>query len=291
MNLLNIDTTKELYIPTASIVISSPTKIASPHCSPKDRINFCLKVFKLLRRSIVLKFLLPIAFLVLIIMFLMAFRNSTKEVLIWMETQNSWITFFIFLLLFTIVSFPFSVGYLVLIISCGYIFSLTKGFFVAMLGANLGVLIAHQTIKNTQKRFPIHRLIKTETGRAILRVISGPRAFKVVLFARLTPIPFGLQNTIFGISSVNSFDYHTATLIGLLPAQVINVYLGSKLRSIHDVINDNHTALAGYGMFIFEAIVGVSLMMWVIHKAKGELAAALLDSIDVDEKLLIEVDV
>ena len=126
-----------------------------------------------------------------------------------------------------------------------------------------------------------------------------------------------------------------ATLIGLLPAQAINVYLGSKLRSIHDVINDNHTAMAGYGMFIFEvifisppqsfhtrfnfdviyfflslslslsldlvrphpfhnekkAIVGVSLMIWVIHKAKSELAAALLDSIDVDEKLLIEVDV
>lgn len=56
------------------------------------------------------------------------------------------------------------------------------------------------------------------------------------------------------ISSVNSFDYHTATLVGLLPAQAINVYLGSKLRSIHDVINDNHTAIAGYGMFIFEVI-------------------------------------
>lgn len=46
----------------------------------------------------------------------------------------------------------------------------------------------------------IFRLIKTETGRAILRVISGPRAFRVVLLARLTPIPFGLQNTIFGVS-------------------------------------------------------------------------------------------
>lgn len=50
-------------------------------------------------------------------------------------------------------------------------------------------------------------------------------------------------------------DYHVATLFGLLPAQAINVYLGSKLRSIHDVINnDNHTAMAGYGMFIFEVI-------------------------------------
>lgn len=46
-----------------------------------------------------------------------------------------------------------------------------------------------------------YRLIKNETGRAILRVIAGPRAFKVVLFCRLTPIPFGLQNTIFGVSN------------------------------------------------------------------------------------------
>lgn len=60
-------------------------------------------------------------------------------------------------------------------------------------------------------------------------------------------IPFQFQ-----ISTVNPFDYHSATLLGLLPAQVINVYLGSKLRSIHDVINDNHTAVAGYGMFLFE---------------------------------------
>jgi len=39
-----------------------------------------------------------------------------------------------------------------------------------------------------------------------------------------------------------------------MPAQAINAYLGSKLRSIHDVINDNHTALAGYGMFVVEVI-------------------------------------
>ena len=53
----------------------------------------------------------------------------------------------------------------------------------------------------------IFRLIKNETGRAILRVIAGPRAFKVVLFARLTPIPFGLQNTIFGVRPLFLFIY------------------------------------------------------------------------------------
>lgn len=157
MNLLNIDGAKELCIPAASIVISSPSKGSSPNCSPKDKINLCFKIFKLLRRSVILKFMLPVVFIILIFMLLMGFKNSTKEVLIWMETQNLWTTFLIFMLLFTIVSFPFSVGYLVLIISCGYIFSMIKGFFVAMLGANLGVAIAHTTIKNMQKKLPIHR--------------------------------------------------------------------------------------------------------------------------------------
>ena len=157
MNLLNIDNAKELCIPAAAIVISSPSKSASPNCSPKDKINLCFKIFKLMRRSMILKCMLPVAFIILIVMLFMAFKSSTKEVLIWMETQNLWTTFLIFMLLFTIVSFPFSVGYLVLIISCGYIFSMAKGFLVAIIGANLGVAIAHTTIKHMQKKLPIHR--------------------------------------------------------------------------------------------------------------------------------------
>lgn len=155
----------------------------------------------------------------------------------------------------------------------------------------------------------LFRLIKNETGRAILRVISGPRAFKVVLFCRLTPIPFGLQNTIFGVSellfnpcvchpnycllqvsTVSSRSYHTATLLGLLPAQTINVYLGSTLRSMRDVLNDHKTAFTGYSVFAVEVAVGVLLMVWVVQKARIELSNALLADIGAEEKLLVEIE-
>lgn len=92
------------------------------------------------------------------------------------------------------------------------------------------------------------------------------------------------------ISNVQSCKYHSASLLGLLPAQVINVYLGSKLRSIHDVFSDHPTALTGYGVFVFEVLVGIGLMLWIVHKARNELSAALLTDMDVDEKLLVEVD-
>lgn len=257
------------------------------------RDSYCfLRLQRFISRNPLLNYLLPIVVVAVLIFVIYAFRDYAKSILYWIETQNSWIIFGIFLCLFTIVSFPVTVGYLVLIISSGYLFGFIKGLLTVVIGANLGVAIAHNTIKGMQSRLPIHKLIKNETGRAILRVISGPRAFKIVLFARLTPIPFGLQNTIFGISAVNSRSYHTGTVIGLLPAQTINVYLGSKLRSIHEVLNDHNAALglAGYGVFVVEVIVGAALMVWVIQKARTELSAALLSDMDSDEKILIEIE-
>ncbi|XP_055627275.1 transmembrane protein 64 [Toxorhynchites rutilus septentrionalis] len=247
---------------------------------------------RFISRNPVLNYLLPLCAITVLVFVIYAFRDYAKTILYWIETQNSWIIFGIFLCLFTIVSFPVTVGYLVLIISSGYLFGFIKGLLTVVIGANLGVAIAHNTIKSLQSKLPLQKLIKNETGRAILRVISGPRAFKIVLFARLTPIPFGLQNTIFGISAVNSRSYHTGTVIGLLPAQAINVYLGSKLRSIHEVLNDHNAALglAGYGVFVVEVIVGAALMVWVIQKARTELSVALLSDMDSDEKIIIEVE-
>uniref|UniRef100_T1DEC8 Putative plasma membrane protein n=1 Tax=Psorophora albipes TaxID=869069 RepID=T1DEC8_9DIPT len=257
------------------------------------RDNYCFyRLQRFVSRNPVLNYLLPVCVIAVLVFVIYAFRDYAKSSLYWIETQNSWIIFGIFLCLFAIVSFPVTVGYLVLIISSGYLFGFIKGLLTVIIGANLGVAIAHNTIKSLQSKLPIHKLIKNETGRAILRVISGPRAFKIVLFARLTPIPFGLQNTIFGISAVNARSYHTGTVIGLLPAQTINVYLGSKLRSIHEVLNDHNAALglAGYGVFVVEVIVGAALMVWVIQKARTELSAALLSDMDSDEKILIEID-
>lgn len=133
------------------------------------------------------------------------------------------------------------------------------------------------------------RLLRNETGKAILRIISGPRAFKVVLLARLTPIPFGLQNTIFAVSSVQPRSYHLPTLLGLMPAQVINVYIGSTLRSMHDVLHNHSTALTSYAVFGVQICIGAALMAWVVQKARRELAEALLTEIDSDYKVIVEV--
>lgn len=134
-------------------------------------------------------------------------RDYIKLLLFWIEHQNPWLVTVIFIGLFTIVSFPIVIGYLFLIVASGYLFGIVKGIAMVLIAANLGIAIAHGTLGALSSRLPIGALLQSDTARAILRVISGPHAFKVVLFARLTPIPFGLQNTIFAVSLDRWIEY------------------------------------------------------------------------------------
>lgn len=54
------------------------------------------------------------------------------------------------------------------------------------------------------------------------------------------------------MSNVSGLRYHVASAIGLLPAQIINVYLGSSLRSMQDVLEDKSTAVTGYIVFVVQ---------------------------------------
>ncbi|KMZ01219.1 transmembrane protein 64 isoform X1 [Drosophila simulans] len=244
----------------------------------RKRNSWWGRAHSFLTRNWFLGCLVPATILGALVFIGWATRDYARQLLFWIEMQNAWITFAVYMGLFALVSFPVVVGYFVLLITAGYLFGCLRGWVTVILGANLGIAVAHATIRSCRHRIPVQRLIKNDTGRAILRVISGPKAFRVVLFTRLTPIPFGVQNVIFGISSINTRDYHVATLIGLLPAQTINVYLGSTLRSMHEVLSDNDTKLTGYISFLFEVICGVALMFWVLQKARKELSETLLSA-------------
>lgn len=80
-----------------------------------------------------------------------------NAMLLWIETQNGWLTFAVFMCFFTVVSFPVVVGYLILIITSGYLFGCVKGLLTVVVGANVGVAIAHQTIRALHGRLPIQR--------------------------------------------------------------------------------------------------------------------------------------
>lgn len=127
-------------------------------------------------------------------------KTYIRTILVWLENQDSVIILMVIVVLFVIVSFPVTVGYIVLVTTSGYLFGVVRGFTLSVIGANCGVGIAHLVIKFIGHHNSVRTLMETDIARAITRVINGPLCFKIVLCTRLTPIPFGLQNTIFAVS-------------------------------------------------------------------------------------------
>lgn len=140
---------------------------------------------------------------VLFLMFVMYMcKTYVKALLLWISYQDPILVNGLFILLFTLVSFPFLWGYMLLVLSSGYLFGVIHGLSTVIVSANVGVAVAHYSIKSFHSRYPICRITESENAQAVLRVISGSQAFKIVMFCRLSPIPFGIQNTVFAVSKI-----------------------------------------------------------------------------------------
>uniref|UniRef100_A0A182T5M2 Golgi apparatus membrane protein tvp38 n=1 Tax=Anopheles maculatus TaxID=74869 RepID=A0A182T5M2_9DIPT len=146
-------------LPVTKGAVASERKrtIPADPIAMRDNLLYRLQRIVITQRKLMFNLLFPLCLLIGIMLLIYAFRDTAKGVLFWIETQNTWIIFVIFLGMFIIVSFPVTVGYLVLIIASGYLFGFIRGLLTVMIGANLGVAIAHNTIKSLQSKLPVHK--------------------------------------------------------------------------------------------------------------------------------------
>ncbi|KAK5638587.1 hypothetical protein RI129_012882 [Pyrocoelia pectoralis] len=204
-------------------------------------------------------------------------KTYTNLILKWLEKQDTLVIYLVILLLFIIVSFPITIGYIGMVITTGYLFGLITGLILCILCAGVGLSIAH----NLLKRFgntTLRPLITNETALTIFKVISGSSSFRIVLCARLTPIPFGLQNTIFAIGNIKNRTLYTASILGLLPGQTVGVYIGSSLRSMQDVLDHHDISTVTYMLGAVQVLFAIVLLVWLGTKARQELAKAISEA-------------
>lgn len=118
-----------------------------------------LYVRRYLKHNPLINCLLPISCIGALVVIVYLLKDFPKHALQWIENQesNSWLLVFWFMVLFVVVSFPVTVGYLVLIITSGYLFGFFRGLLVVVMGANFGVLVAHCVIRSVQNKLPVHK--------------------------------------------------------------------------------------------------------------------------------------
>ncbi|XP_065676728.1 transmembrane protein 64-like [Hydra vulgaris] len=222
------------------------------------------------------------------------FRRYINELLEWLQHLDGRVSGLLFVLMFTIVSFPMTWGYILLNVAAGYLY----GFFIGLATVTVSVLIGVTTSLIICRLFIrgfLKSKLESEHLKAIIRVVESRRGFKVVFLTRLTPIPFGLQNGLFAITNMDLSKCLLASFAGLLPTQALNAYMGSSLRTIEDVVH--HNSPGGYFMFAIQVGISGFLMWYVIRRARYELNKACLasdyekalDDLSVPNKGLLKV--
>jgi pyruvate/2-oxoglutarate dehydrogenase complex dihydrolipoamide dehydrogenase (E3) component/uncharacterized membrane protein YdjX (TVP38/TMEM64 family) len=162
-------------------------------------------------------------------------------------------------------------------IGSGTLFGLKTGFFVVVVGANLGALCSFLLART----FLRERVARWAEGNPKFRSLDqaiGQQGFKMVLLTRLSPIfPFVLLNYFLGLTAVRTTSYVLANLLGMLPATFLFVYIGAAAR---DAITGQMAASAGLLQQVLKyvgllATVGVVVMVTrIARKALREAEAA-----------------
>ncbi|KAJ7338986.1 hypothetical protein JRQ81_012888 [Phrynocephalus forsythii] len=202
-------------------------------------------------------------------------RRYLRGLMLWAESSlGSVAGALLFTAGFVAVSFPCGWGYILLNVAAGYLYGFVLGMGLMVLGVLVGTCVAHLACKKLLARWVLARIQSSQKLSAVIRVVEGRSGLKVVALARLTPIPFGLQNALFSITDLSLPNYLMASSIGLLPTQLLNSYLGTTLRTMEDVIAEQ--SVSGYFIFSLQIVISIGLMFYVVHRAQVELNAAIV---------------
>ena len=123
----------------------------------------------------------------------------------------------------------------ILTLGAGFLFGVARGTIAVSVGSVLGAAAAFLVGRTLLRGSIEKRITAFPRFQAIDRAV-GEQGFKIVLLVRLSPIfPFNLLNYAFGLTNVRLWQYVLASWIGMFPATVMYVYLGSALKSLTDV--------------------------------------------------------
>jgi uncharacterized membrane protein YdjX (TVP38/TMEM64 family) len=121
---------------------------------------------------------------------------------------------------------------IVLTLAAGFAFGVVRASIAVSVGSTVGSAAAFLIGRRFARGFVERRLSAYPRFRAIDRAVEK-EGFKIVLLTRLCPaIPFTLLNYAMGLTKVGLRDFVIASWIGMMPATVLFVYLGSALHSL-----------------------------------------------------------
>jgi uncharacterized membrane protein YdjX (TVP38/TMEM64 family) len=120
----------------------------------------------------------------------------------------------------------------VLTLVAGYLFGVAIGVALTSVGSVLGAAAAFLVGRFVARDWVARRIATSPRFRA-LDAATHHDGFVIVLLARLSPLlPYSFLNYGLSLTAARFRDYVLATWIGMLPATVLYVYVGSLAKSL-----------------------------------------------------------
>ena len=150
----------------------------------------------------------------------------------------------------------------VLTLAAGVLFGVALGVALVSLAATLGACCAFLVGRFLARDWVESRLEAMPRFRALDRAVAR-RGWLIVLLARLSVvIPYNLLNYALGLTNVRFGAYLFGTLVGMLPAIFLYVYLGSVAGSLAS-LEQTGAPMIPQSLFIAGLVVTASLIFLI----------------------------
>jgi uncharacterized membrane protein YdjX (TVP38/TMEM64 family) len=173
---------------------------------------------------------------------------------------------FILLYIFaTVLCIPGSI----LTLSAGVLFGVVHGSLLVSAGSTLGATAAFLTGRYITQKWVLKKIQVNGQFQTIDQAVSA-KGWKIVILTRLTPaLPFNFLNYAFGLTKISLPTYMFASWLGMIPATVMYVYIGSLSRDIATLETSQQPLTSTEWIFNFFGLgVTIALALYIARIAQ-----------------------
>jgi uncharacterized membrane protein YdjX (TVP38/TMEM64 family) len=158
----------------------------------------------------------------------------------------------------------------------GFLFGVVEGTITVSLASVLGASAAFWIGRTVAHDWVQRRFAQSLRFQAINAAVNR-RSFKIVLLVRLSPVfPFVVTNYAFSLTKIRFRDFLLASWLGMLPATVFYVYLGSLAQNVAEIASGR---LGGDGSRTILLVVGALATAAVVIVTARAARSALRDTL------------
>ena len=149
-----------------------------------------------------------ILFIIVCVIITLLCRSYINDLIITLEELPVWESLLVFVGLYTIVSFPFAFGCIILNMACGYLYGVLEGTLIAVVATEFGYLVVFYLSRRCMRHYA-ETQVTSPYLVSVMRVMEGPNGLKVTILFRLMPLPLGVQNSILAVSDHSKWFLYT----------------------------------------------------------------------------------